>query len=520
MSLVFHRITFAFEGSASPLIQDLNVHFPSGWTGIIGPNGAGKTTILRLAANLLQPQQGSIRRPVHAVFCPQRTDAPPESFVPFIQASDAEACVLRGRLQIREDWAQRWNTLSHGERKRAQIGVALWQQPDLMLIDEPTNHMDATARDLLAEALGAFSGIGFLVSHDRFLLDTLCTQCLFLDPPQAILRPGNYTAARAEAEREEKTLLAERKVRHQHLDRLTRTARSRHDEAARADRKKSKQGLAPNDHDARERIHRARVSGKDGQAGRLARQLKGRLAQAQADLSALKVHKRYAPNFWLEGSVSPRQVLFSMEETSLRLDASRQLLIPGIRMLRQDRIAITGANGTGKSTLVRSILDHLHLPEAHLVYLPQEIDLNQTRRIMEEVHRLPPEQLGRVMTVVSALGSRPERLMQHLEASPGELRKVMLALGVLRRPHLIILDEPTNHLDLPAIESLEAALRDCPCGLLLVSHDLPFLSHLAHTRWHLHEEKNTRDITLRIHGGFHENPRDGTLSGDPSSSIL
>jgi ATPase subunit of ABC transporter with duplicated ATPase domains len=104
--------------------------------------------------------------------------------------------------------------------------------------------------------------------------------------------------------------------------------------------------------------------------------------------------------------------------------------------------------------------------------------------------------------VVSALGSRPERLLRHHDVSPGELRKVLLALGVIHRPHLIIMDEPTNHLDLQAVECLEDALRDCPCGLLLVSHDIRFLSRVADTRWHLQQEGTT--VTLSTSYTFHE----------------
>ena len=119
---------------------------------------------------------------------------------------------------------------------------------------------------------------------------------------------------------------------------------------------------------------------------------------------------------------------------------------------------------------------------------------------MAAVHQLADEQLGRVMTVVSGLGSRPERLLQHQEASPGELRKVLLALGVIRRPYLIVMDEPTNHLDLPAIESLEQALSDCPCGLLLVSHDLRFLSRIAQTRWHLQQAHERVSLAVGVSG--------------------
>lgn len=501
MPLVFHHISFAYDGAISQLLDNVTAHFPQGWTGIVGPNGAGKTTVLHLAAGDLDPQHGTIRRPTHIVFCTQRTDEPPVQLPQFMAATDSEACVLRGKLQICDDWADRWQTLSHGERKRLQIAVALWQQPDVLLIDEPTNHIDLAARALLVEALVSFRGIGLLVSHDRELLDLLCRQCLFLDPPQAVMRPGNYSESVAEARREEASLLVERQVLKHQLDQLTMASQRRHAEAARADRKKSKRGLARGDSDGRTKIDLARVSGKDGRAGRLANQLNGRLAHAQERFSSLEVKKRYTANFWLDGSISPRQRLFTIPSATIQLDGLRQLIIPDLTMLRHDRIAITGANGIGKSTLIRHILRQLNVSEEHLIYMPQEIDLVRTRDIMSAVHQLSHEQLGTVMTVVSGLGSRPDRLLRNLDASPGELRKVLLALGVIRHPHLIIMDEPTNHLDLPAIESLEDALRNCPCGLLLVSHDLHFLSRIANTRWHLQQAGET--VTMALDATFH-----------------
>ncbi|MDD3925843.1 MAG: ATP-binding cassette domain-containing protein [bacterium] len=496
MLLAFNRVTFTYEGTTSALLEDITAQFPLGWTGIVGPNGAGKTTVLHLAAGELQPQHGIIKRPEHIVLCPQRTDDIPAELPYFIDAMDVDACVIRGKLQIRDDWTNRWHTLSHGERKRAQIAVALWQQPDALLIDEPTNHIDITTRELLLEALSTFSGIGLLVSHDRDLLDILCRQCFFLDPPEAMMRPGNYTEAASEAEREEKTLTSKRRVVQQELEHIARESQRRHSEAAKADGKRSKRNLARGDSDGRAKIDAARVSGKDGKAGRLAKQMDGRLNKAKDLLSTVQSKKRYKLNFWLDSSVSPRERLFSIPAGSLSLDGERRLSFPALTMPRQDRIAVTGANGTGKSTLLRYIADQLTISAEHLIYLPQEIDLAQTREIMTAVHQLSHQQLGTVMTVVSSLGSRPGRLLENLDASPGELRKILLALGVIRHPYLIIMDEPTNHLDLSAIECLESALAACPCGLLLVSHDQRFLSNIAHTRWHL--EQTGKDVRLRI----------------------
>ncbi len=500
MPILFQHVTFAHEGASAPLLEDVTLHLPDGWTGVVGANGAGKTTVLRLAAGDLQPVTGTIRRPEQIVFCPQRTDHAPALLPGLIAATQAEICALRGKLQIGADWAERWATLSHGERKRAQIAVALAQRPDALLVDEPTNHIDLAARELLADALAAFRGTGLLVSHDRELLDRLCAQCLFLEPPLAALRPGGYTVATAVARRDEASAQQQRRKLKRRLERLTGESQRRRADAARADRMRSKRNLARGDSDGRAKIDSARVSGKDGQAGRIANQLSGRLAQAQESLASMPVRKRYAMNFWLEGSISPRPRLFSLPPGEIALGSARRLILPRLTMQRRDRVAITGANGLGKSTLVAHILRGLDLPVEHLIHVPQEIDLARTRAIMADVQRLSPAELGQVMTVVSGLGSRPERLLQNLEASPGELRKVLLALGVVRRPYLIIMDEPTNHLDIPAIECMENALRECPCGLLLVSHDLHFLAHVTAARWHLQEADGT--VTLDANARF------------------
>ena len=183
--LVLQSVEFAHPGMTAPLFTDLTVQFPAGWTGIVGPNGAGKTTLLKVATGELAAQSGTVQRQGLALYVAQRTDEPPEFFEDFIWAPDA--AVLKARLHVGDDWPERWATLSHGERKRAQIAVALWREPAVLALDEPSNHIDAEARRLLWSALEDFSGIGLLVSHDRTLLDGLCSQCLLIDPPEAVL---------------------------------------------------------------------------------------------------------------------------------------------------------------------------------------------------------------------------------------------------------------------------------------------------------------------------------------------
>ena len=489
VSILFQNVSFTYDRVAQPLIRDLSTHFSRGWTGIVGANGAGKSTILKLATGCLEPQQGRVIIPEFAIYCQQRTDKAPDRLDDLIHAIDGDAFRIKGRLGVEGDWLERWSTLSHGERKRAQIAVAMWRRPQVLAVDEPTNHLDIEAQDLLFAALSTFRGVGLLVSHDRKLLDDLCRQCLFVEPPHAILRPGNYSHGLQQAEKDEMTVQKQRTQAKLDYSRLKREAVKRRDAASRAHRKRSKRGLAIKDHDARGKIDMARVTGKDGIDGKRLNQLGGRLSRARMKMNAIKVKKTYKMGIWMPGEKSKRNTLFNLPAGSLALGGDRWLQFPDLSMKPDDRIALTGLNGSGKSTLIGTIMQSLNLKAIHVTYVPQEIDIHASRDVLAQARNLPNEKLGQMMTVVSCLGSRPHRLLESEAPSPGEIRKILLATGIAHVPHLIVMDEPTNHLDLPSIECLEQALVECPCGLFLVSHDRRFLDALAHKRWHISEDK-------------------------------
>jgi ATPase subunit of ABC transporter with duplicated ATPase domains len=334
-------------------------------------------------------------------------------------------------------------------------------------------------------ALRQYTGVGLIVSHDRELLDTFCQQCLYLEPPLATMRPGGYSRGSEQARREQQSAREAQSRAKRARERLQREAVRRRGEASRADRRRSKRGLDRKDSDARAKIDVARVSGRDGMAGRKLRQLEGRLRQLSQSAQQTQLKKQKKLGIWLPGSTSTRNSLFSIAKGTLPLGASGRLSYPDLSMAPTDRIAITGPNGSGKSTLIQHIVDSLNLPKDRVTYVPQEISREKSVRAMISVRQLAHERLGHLMTVVSCLGSEPQRVLETSEPSPGEMRKVLLGIGIGHCPHLIIMDEPTNHLDLPSIECLERALADCPCGLLLVSHDERFLASLTRTRWRI-----------------------------------
>jgi len=276
------------------------------------------------------------------------------------------------------------------------------------------------------------------------------------------------------------------RVRLKHeLGRLDKEAKSRQHEARRADSRKSKRHLDRHDSDGRGRIGLAIVTGKDGVAGKLASQMQARIQRCQTDLATLQVTPEYQLQFRLPGSISSRNHLLHLEAGQIALGPERTLSFPRLIMGTRDRIALVGPNGSGKSLLLSHLIPHLNVDHERLVYLPQEISLDRSRAVMQELRAQPRQQLGTIFSIISCLGSRPERLLESEQASPGEIRKVLLALGIAREPHLIIMDEPTNHLDLNAIELLEQALQGCPSAMLLISHDRRFLQNLTVSSWRI-----------------------------------
>ena len=482
-SLVFHGVSFAYDASPDGLFSEIQFGLSEGWTGVIGENGSGKTTLLRLACHELAPRRGIIDAPRASVYCPQRTDAPLDESAAFCAADDAEAFRLRGTLGIERVWLDRWPTLSHGERKRVQIATSLWLRPDLLAVDEPTNHLDAEARRMVLAALRTYRGIGLLVSHDRELLDGLCAHSLFVSPPTVRLRSGGYTTATAARRAEDDAAQQERRRLREVRRRLERERIERRGHAQKAERAKSLHGVESGDHDAREKARGARD--RDHGSGKGLRQLEGRLRQTSEREAALSTPPRRNLGINPRSSPSDRNAVVRLAAGSLSLGPAHRLDFPDLLVQPTNRIAVTGPNGGGKSTLVRHIVATSTLAPEHILYVPQEISAEESSDLLRRIRLSPSKDLGRAMQWVSRLGSDPERILESRTPSPGEVRKLLLALRLADEPQLILLDEPTNHMDLPSVECLETALRTIECALLLVSHDRRLLEALCALEWNI-----------------------------------
>ncbi|MHB9027464.1 MAG: ATP-binding cassette domain-containing protein [Candidatus Latescibacterota bacterium] len=350
--LSLNSISFRYESMITPLFGKLTVHFPAGGTGSVGANGSGKSTLLRIAAGELFPSHGTVERPGPVRYCAQRTDVLVTGLRELLESGDGESRRLKGRLGLGADWVDRWETLSHGERKRAQIAVALRESPIILALDEPTKHVDGEARDLIAAGLRSFRGIGLLVSHDRDLLDSLFRRCLFLEPPNAAVYTGNYTEC-ARRKREEEQYLRERqRLADEEVRSIGRESNRRRQEGERDNRVHSGRGIFPNDHDARAKLRGARLTGKDAIHGKLAKQLDGRLRQAEKRRNEAPIVKEAITGIRLDAARSRRDVLFRIDPGVLPLGPDRALRFPALAMFPEDRIALTGPNGTGKSSLL------------------------------------------------------------------------------------------------------------------------------------------------------------------------
>ena len=482
MQLNLTSISYTYPGGTAPALTDVSATFPVGWTGIIGDNGCGKSTLARIAARLLQPDAGSVSPQLFSAYCQQDSTQAPPNLADLASDWGQDGQRIRRLLHLEDEWLWRYETLSGGQRKRLQIACALFTSPDVLVMDEPTNDLDAVTRDVAKGALSNFGGIGILISHDRDLLDSLVGQSLVCEDRRWVMRPGGYSKASCQAESERASTLRQREKAAHEAKRLKAEAQRRSEEAARQRGRRSKRNLAKGDSDGREKIGRAIVSGKDGVAGRLSATMDRRLAQAEGALAEQFVAKRYEHRISIFGEATRAPFVAHLEANALRA-GEFAIEVPELWIGPTEHVVLTGENGTGKSLVVRAAL--ASVPESvRMAFVPQDVGVGERERALGQLREQSPKRRGRILSIVAQLNSDPDRLLDGDDMSPGELRKLLLAEQLVQEPNFLMLDEPTNHLDVGSIEALQRMLADFPGAVLLVTHDRQLADAVTQTAWH------------------------------------
>ena len=497
---MLHISDISFRHGERVLFDRASAAFSDGWkVGLVGRNGAGKSTLLRLIQGQIEADSGEInlmgRTRVGSV--PQD---PPGGDITVLNAvlaadvergalmAEAETChdglrqaeiharldeigaasapsraasILNGLGFDNEKQGRPCGEFSGGWRMRVALAGTLFSDPDLLILDEPSNHLDLEAMLWLTEHLKRFRNTVLMVSHDRDLLNDVCDHIVHIDQQKLVPYTGNYDFfERTRAERLANDAAQQAKV----------AAQRKHMQAF-VDRFKAKASKA--------------------------RQAQSRMKMIEklGPVASVPIDEKVSFNF-----PSP-EILASPIETLDEVSVGYPdgpLVLRGLdlRIDMEDRIALLGQNGNGKSTFIRLISQRLEPREGRLKKTPklrvgyfsqdQEESLDYEATPFDHMNRAlgPGAGEAKVRAQLGRFGfSRDRANLKVGVLSGGEKTRLLLALATRAAPHMLLLDEPTNHLDLDARASLVDAINDFEGAVVLVSHDTHLVKMVADTLW-------------------------------------
>lgn len=492
--------------------------------GLVGPNGAGKSTLLNILARREEPDEGSVTvaRNIRVGYLTQYVDFQPQNTLreefltvfselhfweqelsaltqemssPATQENKAVYDTLLKRydeLQTRYEHAGGYTyenrvdqvldglgftreeqlspvmRLSGGQQTRASLGKLLLQEPDLLLMDEPTNHLDLAALEWLETYLLSWKGAMVIVAHDRYFLDRIVSRTIEMAFGRIEEYPGNYTKYLSLREERMERQLREYEAQQAHIAHTEEFIR-RYKAGQRSKEARGRQKLL----DRLERVERPQDFPE----------LHFEFTQVtDSGLVVISTNKLTVGY----GGGSRRDPQKSGEPTVL-------VRVADLELLRGDRVGFIGPNGSGKTTVLRTLIGELppisgHATLGHNVrvgyYSQTHAGLNYERTILDEIRQI---------SVLSEEGARSflgrflfsgDDVFKPIGAlSGGERSRVALAKLTLQGSNLLILDEPTNHLDLQSRQFLEEILSEFEGTLLFVSHDRYFIDSLATKVW-------------------------------------
>jgi ATPase subunit of ABC transporter with duplicated ATPase domains len=395
----------------------------------------------------------------------------------------------RARFALAPAEFERFATLSPGQQRRWQLAAAFFDEPEILLLDEPTNHLDEIGREVLIAELAGFAGTGLVISHDRAFLEQVTRRTLRVRNGKAELFEGSYEKARSVWEERRAASIRQQGALKSEVARSRASLAHAREERARADRSRSAQHRMRNrnDSDARSVGEATRAAWAEARRGRDVEVRRRERQRAEAALAEVSIEPELGGRVFARWRPAPSPILAHREAGPLRAGPRVLGELPALLIERDTRVWLSGKNGAGKTSLLRELVAGLRCPRGRVLLLEQELTAEVNRATIEQLRGLPPEVRGRVLSIVAALGTDPSRLLATESPSPGEARKLSLALALGTEAWLLLLDEPTNHLDLPAIERLQAMLVDYPGAIVLITHDEMLGRAAARSRWTLDE---------------------------------
>jgi len=482
------------------LLDHASLTLPAGTkAGLVGRNGTGKTTLFRAITGELSSETGSISLPKGTRIGQVAQEAPgtEEPLIEIVLKADLERAGLLaeldsvadpnriGEIHMRladidahsaesraatilaglgfDDAAQQRpaSSFSGGWRMRVALAAVLFSQPDLLLLDEPTNYLDLEGTLWLENYVGKYPHTVLLISHDRDLLNRAVDNIVHLDQKKLTLWRGGYD--QFERQRAEKLELQEK-------GRVKQEARRKHLQSF-VDRFRAKASKA--------------------------RQAQSRIkALEKMEIIAAVAEDNVAPFSFPEPVKAVASPIVAMEKVSVGYQPGSPILKGmNLRIDADDRIALLGANGNGKSTFAKLLARRLQPEDGRMTVAPglkvsifaqhQLDDLRPEENAIEHVRRLMPEAPeAKVRSRVARFGLSTEKMLTPAkDLSGGEKARLLMGLAAFDGPNLFILDEPTNHLDIDSREALVMALNDFPGAVILISHDRHLIEATADRLW-------------------------------------
>ncbi|WP_434509866.1 Msr family ABC-F type ribosomal protection protein [Desulfitobacterium sp. AusDCA] len=449
--------------------------------GLVGANGAGKSTLLKVLLGELTLPGCKINRLGKFAYIPQLDE---------VTLQEVKDFALMGKLNVEHLEVQ---TMSGGEETRLKIAHALSAQVHGLLADEPTSHLDREGIKFLIGQLKYFSGALLIISHDRYFLDEVVDKIWELKDGKITEYWGNYSDYLRQKEEERQSQAAEYEQFVAERDRLERAAEEKRKQARKIDQK-AKGTAKKNSNESRGRLgHQKTMGSKQKTLYNAAKSMEHRIAvlgevDAPKNIrtirfrqsKALELHNPY-PIIGTE--INKRfgdKVLFENASFSIPLGK---------------KVALTGGNGTGKTTLIQMILNHEDgisiSPKAEIGYFAQNgYKYNRNQEVIEFMKENCDYNVSEIRSVLASMGFVPNDIGKRLSVlSGGEIIKLLLAKMLMGRYNILLMDEPSNFLDLPSLEALEVLMRGYAGTIVFITHDKRLLDHVADVIYEIKDKR-------------------------------